>query len=493
MIKNIFLVSFLLISVNATCLANFDFNSNCVEAYKSIVALRLAEGHRLIEKEKAIHPQNGITVLLDNYYDFFLLLTTDSKAEFDKLKDNKSKRIDLLSKNDENSPYYNYSIAQVNLQWALLNSRFAEYTAAGLEVNRAYKLLQDNVKKYPSFLPDNMPLGVVNVLLGSLPDGALKSVLNFFGITGDTRVGARLMENLVIELPKSVYSYNYDELIYYLTYIQTDVLNDPLAYSKMMQYTTLSDKNSLLRTYITAYVSLRTGHSTEAINLLQNRVPGAGFQSYPVLEYLLAIAKMNRLDVDGGSAFNKFLSTSRGADFIKDSYLHLAWQALLQGDAAHYQYYINLTKTKGSLFNDKDKQAYDEANDAPPNVVLLKARLLFDGGYYTKAIAVLNGATEASFNQQRDKIEFLYRLGRINDAMHNDAEAIKYYEQAINAGRNSVYHYAATSSIKLGNIYEQRKDLKNARECYRAVFNFKNTQFKNSLQQKAKEALKRVG
>ena len=155
--------------------------------------------------------------------------------------------------------------------------------------------------------------------------------------------------------------------------------------------------------------------------------------------------------------------------------------------------FVDLVKTKGCLYNDKDKQALDEANDSPADVNLLRARLLCDGGFYTRAIAALSGKAVSDFTLPRDKIEYYYRQGRIYDAMDKDDEAIKYYNNAIAIGRTSTYHYAASSAIRIGIIYEERKDFAHARSAYNMVFDFKNSQFKNSLQQKAKDGLKRCG
>jgi len=473
--------------------AYFDFNSNCALAYKGLMSLRLSEARVLISREKAVHPQNAVTILLDNYYDFFTILTTENRDQFEKLQANKSTRIDRLEQESENSPYYNYCIAQVNLQWALLHSRFAEYTTAGFEINKAYRLLQSNVKKYPNFLPAYIPLGVVNVLLGSLPGGPLKSILAFLGIKGDTQTGVQTLERLSETLKKTGYAFSYDELVFYLTYIQTDVVNDPLAYNKMLHMVNGIDSASLLKSYIAGYAALRTGHSNEAIGLFQNRVQGPEYQPYAYMDYLLAIAKMNRQDEDANNYFNKFLKTYSGVNFIKDTYLHLAWSCLLDGDMKRYNAFIELVKSKGNLYNDKDKQALDEANDNPPDADLLRARLLCDGGFYTKAIAALSNKTVNDFSLPRDKIEYYYRLGRIYDAMDKNDEAIKYYNNAIAIGRNSTYHYAASSAIRIGIIYEERKDFARARTAYNMVFDFKTKQFKNSLDQKARDGIKRSG
>src|SRR6218665_2426505 len=85
--------------------ANFDFNANCLKAYQHIFELKLGAARQLIAVEKKARPQNSIVPLLENYVDYFYLLTTESKSEFDRLEKNKSIRLDQISNDDKNSPY----------------------------------------------------------------------------------------------------------------------------------------------------------------------------------------------------------------------------------------------------------------------------------------------------------------------------------------------------------------------------------------------------
>jgi hypothetical protein len=123
------LIVFLLLSPTAIY-ANFDFNANCLKAYQNIFELKLSTARQLIAAEKKIHPDNGLVPLLENYVDYFYLLTTESKTEFDKLKENKSTRLDQIADGDKSSPYYLYAQAEINLQWALIRGRYGEYFTA---------------------------------------------------------------------------------------------------------------------------------------------------------------------------------------------------------------------------------------------------------------------------------------------------------------------------------------------------------------------------
>jgi hypothetical protein len=472
--------------------ANFDVNTNCTQAYKNILSFRLSAARQQIDSEKALHPQNSFAILLDNYYDYFWMLSTESKADYDRLKGNKSARLDKLEDEDKTSPYYNFALAQVQLQWALLNSRFGDNTTAGFAINKAYRLLNENQKKFPAFLPDDIPLGVVTVALGALPDGTLKSVLNVFGIKGNITNGINLLQNVTAHLPQSGYAMYYDEAVFYTTYLQADVVNDLQAYTKMQQYTARIESSSLLKSYIQGYIALRTGHSTEAIKYFDKRPEGSEYQPYPYLDYLTALAKMNVLDNTAINYFNKFLQTNKGVNYIKDTYLHLAWHGLLEGNIKRYEAFAQLAKSKGYTYNEKDKRALTEIADPQYNASLLRARLWFDGGLYEKALVLLNSKDADNYLSVHDKAEYYYRLGRVYDALQRDSNALGNYQQAIVAGKGTSYYFAPMSALRMGNIYEQHKENSRAVSYYNMAIGFKNHQQENSIEQKAKEGLKRL-
>ena len=79
---------------------------------------------------------------------------------------------------------------------------------------------------------------------------------------------------------------------------------------------------------------------------------------------------------------------------------------------------------RGGTDTDADKQALKDAKTGVwPNPLLLKARLLTDGGYTKEALAILQGK-QALFTSPLDKLEYVYRIGRIYEDMGKDAEAI---------------------------------------------------------------------
>jgi len=472
--------------------ANFDFNQNCLNAYNSIFELKLGNAKAYIATEKKLRPNNSIVLLLENYVDYFTLITSDSKADFDRLKGNKSSRLSKISDDDSKSPYYLYAQAEINLQWALIRGRYGEYFNAAMEIKRANSLLQSNIKKFPDFQLNNKGMGLINAVLGSLPDGALKSTLSTFGIKGNTQSGLAMLDRLAETLPKSSLEPFYDEVVFYYAFVLTDVAHSPLAYAKTMKYTERIPDSSLLKIYLQSYVCLKNGRNDEALKILGSRPEGGTYQPFPYLEYLEGVASLNKLDLNAASHFNRFLKLNKGVNYVKDANLHLGWISLLKGDKSGYSAYASKAINSGFTYQEKDKQAQNEASSPAPPTDLLKARLLYDGGYFTRALQVLENKKIEDYTSDKDKTEFSYRMGRIYDDLGKEEQAISYYQEAINNGRNLKYYFAANSALQMGKVYERKKNSAKAKEAFNTAISMKNHEYENSIEGQAKAGLKRL-
>ncbi len=491
--KYIFLLIFSLSSTQFT-FASFDFNENCKNAYQHIIALRLEEGKKLIDAEKKANPENAITVLLENYIDFFTIFTSESKSDFNRLKANKDARIKRIESESKNSPYYRFILAEINLQWAISRGRFGDYFTSAREIKNAFNLLTENNKLYPNFLPNNKSLGVMNAILGALPSNVRGLVKTFIGVSGDSNKGIRLLEDAIKKLPGSAHAIWYDETAFYICFVQFDILTDANAYSKMLSYMRPVDDKSLLKTYIMSYVASRSGKGNEAINLLLNRPKGVQYASYPYLDYLLGVAKLNRGDGDASTYFRTYISNAKSTNYIKDAQLRIGWQFLLSGNVDAYRKQLNLVKSTGTAEVDRDKQALAEANSGTlPDLFLLNARLAYDGGFYDKALRFLENKKLEDFRTEKDKLEFTYRLGQIAEAQNKSTIAIGYYDETIERGENTKFYFSANAALRAAGIYERAKDFNNARIYYRKCLGMRGHEYKDIFDNRANAGLERIG
>jgi hypothetical protein len=489
-LKRLF-ITFLLLSLFPKAQANFDFNSNCIKAYQNIMALKLNTARVLINAEKKKNPNNSIPYLLDNYVDYFNLICSENKIDFEHFKERKNARLSRIAKDDKNSPYYLYSLAEINLQLALSRIKEKEYFNASIEFNRAFNQLKENSEKFPDFLPNQKNLGMINAVLGSLPDG-LSRALSAFGIRGDTRRGIKTLESLIEKLPQSNYKHFYDESVFYYALIQTDIVADSRNYSKILKITDTVDRESLLKTYIRAYAGIKLGNSKNALSELAQRPIDPYYTAFPYLEYLTGLAKLQNLDQTAANSFNAYIKTYRGTNLIKDTYLQLAWLELIKGNIDGYKEFVSLVRTRGSNIHSRDGQALKEISYEQPDINLLRARLLSDGGNYDKALAQLVGKSNSDFKSLVHKIEFNYRLGRIYDLGSKFDQALKHYQVAIDLGKSQPYSFASNSALRSGVIYEKNKNIVRAKQFFNLAISMKNHDYENSIENRAKEGLRRL-
>lgn len=269
--------------------------------------------------------------------------------------------------------------------------------------------------------------------------------------------------------------------------------NKPNVFETVMKNTVNIPSSSLMKTYICAVVAGRTGHNDEAIEILSNRPHGAVYTPFYHLDYLLGLAKLSRFDDDAVSYFESYLKNYTGNFNIKDAYLKIAWYHLLNGNIDKYKAYTSLSKVRGQAISEKDKEAMNQASEThAPEINLLKARLYYDGGYYTKALDAIKEKKLENIPLTKDKLEYLYRMGRIFQAMSKDDQAIVFFVAAMNKGEELTYYYAANSALQLGFIYEKKKQFDKAALYYSKATKMQNTEYKNSIESKAKAGQKRV-
>ncbi len=475
---------------------NYDFNPKCKEAYNCILSLKFEEGQKLLDSEKAIHPDNNIPYLLENYISFLTIFIGEEEQTFERFKDSKDDIIDRLKDGNQDSPYYRYSLAQVYLQWAFVRIKFNEYVTSAFEINKAYRLLTENNKKFPDFLPNLINLGLMHTLIGTVPDN-YNWVKNLVGVEGTVDQGVNeILTVMDASLTREEYSQYKAECLFYLSFIQMNLSTNK---QKTLKYIGLIEKDSAnlkspLAIYAISRIYMANGMNDKAIDLLLSRPTSSNYFPFYYLDYLTGLVKLRRLDGDANMYLFRFVTNFKGLNFIKDAYQKIAWYYLVNGDQAKYREYIKKVNLYGNSIVDGDKQAEREAEEnLIPNIYLLRARLLSDGGYYQEALAAITGSTALNFlRNSADSLEFTYRIGRIYHDWGKIENSIPFYQQTIDHGAESEYYFAANSALKLGNIYEDKGDDEKAIHYYTLAQSMKNKEYKNSIDQKAKAGMNRI-
>lgn len=486
----VFSFLFLFQSVVVSGQGYFESTPEMEEAYRMVSTLRFEEGKRMISEIKKTDPDNKLVYLVENYIDFFTIFINEEEEEYERLLDNKEYRIDQIKKGDKNSPYYRFAIAEIHLQWATARLKFGERTTPATEVLKAYKLLEKNNKEFPDFIANKKSLSIIHALSESLP-GWVRTLM---GIKGSIEQGTEEIDEVVTYSEEHNFLFVEESYaIYaYILFFQNNKRKE--AYD-LLTNADLDHSKSPLICFLKANIAHKNGHNEEAKKILEERPSGEEYMPFPYLDFMYGQYKLYSLDADASEYILNFINEFKGRHFVKEAYQKLAWYELaLNEDISAYKKYMKLCQDKGFKLVDEDKQALKESeNRKIPNATLLKARLLFDGGYYSKAYALLVKKSYLFTEEGEDQLEFNYRMGRISHELQNLPDAIEFYSLTLLSGRKSKSYMSCNSALQIGLILEEQNKHKQARHYYEQCLDISPDEYKSSLHQKAKSGIERVG
>ncbi len=471
----------------------FEITPGIKYAYKTITYLRLDKAQMILDSLKRIEPGNMLIYHIENYIDFYRIFINEDINEFELLEKNKELRLDKIKSGNKKSPYYRFSKAEIELQWAISRLKFGENAKAAFEVRSAYKTLQKNQKKFPKFAANYKSLSVIHALTGTLT-GLNKTIFTTItGIDGTIKQGASEIRK-VIEYSKHNEFLFREESYTIASFIAFHLENNKTKAWRIINSANLDIKNSPLACFVLANMAQKTGKNEFAIKILKHIPHNPGQLQFYYPDYMLGKSLLYKNDKKALFYLRKFVDNFKGINYIKDAYLKIAWFKLIVNEDEQ-GYWQNIAKciSKGKAIVDEDKTAKKVAlNAVKPNSVLLKARLLYDGSYYTKAYSYLVKNKSKTGMSFFDKLEFNYRLGRILQALNSYEKAISFFTNTIKLGKGTNSHFVCNSFLQIGIIYEKLAINNKAALYYKKCLNIDSDEYKNSIHRKAKAGLIRL-
>ena len=469
----------------------YDFNSTCQQAYQEITKLKINSGLVLIEKAKQQNPDNLIPILLESYVDFYTLFLNEDPRDYETRYPKFSERIDLLEQGPKNSPFYKYCLSMVKVHQAGSAIKFGKFWDAGWGFRKAYQLIKDNKKQFPAFTPNDLVYGSLQAVVGTIPKG-YKWIASLFGMRGSLTEGMKLVRGFINSNdPMAKAFFNEAAFIYpYLMFYIENKKEEALVFTQQRK---LDLVNNHLHAYMAANLGINNKQSEYSKNVILNRNKSDEYLKISIWDFELGFTKIYHLETTEAAKYlESFLNNFKGKFYVKDAYQKLSWCYYLQGNLAKAEEVRKNILKKGATDSDADKQALKDAKSGKwPNVLLLRARLLSDGGYNSDAAGLLQGKTEDDFAKEEDKLEFAYRVARIYDDMGREEDAIRNYQIAIRLGENRKEYFAARAALQIAQIYEKRGQKALAITWYQKCLDMDDHEYKDSLDQRAKSGIAR--
>ena len=417
----------------------------------------------MIEKEKALHPDNGYPIYLEHYCESVELIATEDVKIYEKMIDSYEEQMEQMDKFDDGSPYNSWLQAEILFQTGLAQVKFGTRINGVSKMLSSYKRIKEHRQKYPQFWQNQKLTGVFNIILNNIPP-FLRWAADIFGFNGDSMLGIYQLEeygkkarNVTGLAEESVIMMN---LGYLLARQEEEAFKFMDGQSKDIL------KIALVK-YLYSNAASFVFRNDLTIKLLSEIKLDKLQVSFYAIPYSLGRCKLNHLEKDAHLYLEDFLNNYAVLDYKKATCNRLSYCYLLEGNLQKYEEYRAKVATIGQDIRDRDREAILESSDPLiPHTGLLRARLLCDGGYFTMADSVMKTINQVSLNQPAYQLEYFYRKGRIFQLTGQPALAIEEYNQAYNIGKTLPYTFATRSALQLGKIYEDRKEYGSASDWY---------------------------
>jgi len=469
-----------------------EYSPQSRSIYEDIIDLKLDSIPFKIDILKNTEPYNLASLHLENYLDFFTIFITEEKYEFEKRSKNKDIRISIIEDNlDDSNPYKRFMLAEINLQWALTRSKFNQLFKSSREVYKAYNLLTNNQELFPDFVYNKKSLSVLHSLVETITiANVFKSIL---GLEGSIELAKEEIEE-VIRFGQNnpfMFAEEADAIKALILFYQA---NERESAWSFLKESSLDVKQSLLSVFLISKFAQRMGLNEMAITVLRDRPMHSSYSDFHYLDYQMGLSLLRKLDPNCKIYLLQFVDNFKGKHFVKEAYQKLAWASLVfEENFEQYKFYMKKVQSEGDDLVDDDKQALQESKSSKvPNILLLKSRLLFDGGYYKEALNLMTDHKHLFSDKKQFQAEYNYRKGRILQNLSQFDEARKYFDFLIKFHSKDKEFYACSAALQMG-IIEEKLDNENIAEVYyKTCLKIKPKTYRRSLHQKAKSGLERI-
>jgi tetratricopeptide (TPR) repeat protein len=468
----------------------YDYNEHCDRAYQYCMSMRFADAHAALIQEIKANPYNLMITYVADYEDCITLLLNSDRAELESRKSQMERRLELLEKGDQSSPWYRLCKSGVYLHWAIIHMRFGEEIKAAIKFRKSFSLLQENEHLFPAFEYNQVFSGLREAVVGSLP-GSYKWLASIFGMTGNVINGTNRLAGFVNK--HNEHHPLYAETVLYHLFTRFYLGDEREKVWNFINSPQFQTQNNLLHTFVKSTIALDYGKSITALQTLQAASACSDNNKFPVFDYLAGVALLTNSDTACISYFRRYLARNKSTNYIKDCWQKMANAYYIADDMVNAAHCRKQITANGIARLDADRQAENFGeSSAWPIKKLLEARLLSDGGNYNRALQLLNSIELAALVNPADRSEYLYRTGRVYEALGDSKKALESYQLAINTGSKRHEQYASRAALQMGRIYEYAGMRSKAMSRYKECMSMPGHDFQNSIDHQAKSGMNRI-
>jgi len=450
------------------------------KAYDLCLNLMLDESRTLLHS-----PTTPEAIYISSLADILELLITEDATRFSELEKQYEKRIEILKKISPATNKSLFTLAELRLQWAFVYLKFGHDFTAAWNIRQAHILTQECQRKFPEFLPIQKTSGVLEVMLGSVPE-KYQWVLNMLGMKGSVETG--LAQLRMVQQSEASLSFE-TNLLYHL--IEGFVLQQTDSALVALELLHRQNPENKLVMFLGASLAIKNSSSEMAMIILEKLKSRFGGLTIFYADYLLGEVYLHQGNYQKSiQAYRSFIQTYKGSNYIKDAYYKIGIGYWLLNLPDQAQINFDLARKNGKEATEADKYAARSLTEHDfSNIKLTKARYSTDGGYYDEAIRLLKSIKKEELSSTRDLTEYNYRFARLHHKLNQLTEAKKFYLQTIDLAGSEGWYFAPNACLQLGYIFRDEGNVTYAQKYFTQAMSYKKHAYKNSIDSKAKSAL----
>jgi hypothetical protein len=490
-IKSLLILTFFLLFISHSPLfAAYSFSNNCREAMRAILDLKFEDARLHISQEREADPQNGYILYLEHYAEAIELIITEEPSLYGHLIDSLDDRLEKMAALDDGSPDFEWLKAEMLFHAGLAQIKFGTRVSGAAKVFNSYRKIREHRQEHPDFWQNRKLTGMYNIIFDNIP-GFMRWAADMFGLAGNSELG---MYQLLQYCDSSKGTPGLAEEAVLITGLAYKLIHQE---QKGVLFIQAQDRhileNTLVR-YLHASTAAYTYQNDLALKLL-GEIHQADLQiPFYSLNYLTGRCQLNHLEQDARLYIERYLEDYPGLDYKKDACNRLFYYHLIHGDTGTAGKYRSMIQQVGSDLRDRDQEAILESRSAiVPDVRLLKARLLCDGGYFAEADSILETVDPRDLPEISHRLEYDYRKGRILQLSGHPEEAISFLTKSYHDGSQLPYTFATRAAFSLGKIYEDMQDYPDAVRWYgRCLDVYSSSHTTEGVKDSAEKGMKRA-
>ncbi len=444
-------------------------------------------GNRLLKQRYAANNPEFLRII--GYREFLNCILHQSNVNTDLFFSRSDEWIRQLGKIRPASPGQLAASAEMHLYRAVLASQISDYKTSASELLSSYKIVAKSGAGFAAS-DRNKLSGILGVIFQQIPQQHLK-YLKLVGVRPSGLSGFNGLERYYgAALPGTI-----ERMEGYLMLVTAlkEFSKDPAAAWNFVKTEGKPMLDNPLIRYQSSLAALKAGDCESALKLLDEKGLIPGKAAIPYWNYQTGRCLLYKNDLLAVTYLEKFIENPGGDNYRHSAMLMAGWYYLIHGRQDKAVDYFQRIQDLPAPLTVYDKQALAEAaTEKMPDAEVLKARLLFDGGYYENCLDLCNGMIRSGKYGGSDEGELIYRVARSEQRLGRNDEAVKNFMEVINRESSIRSYLVPNSALQLGHIYNKSGQYELARKYYKVCVELNKYGLREGLNRQAQAALREL-